>query len=53
MLVILLRRKELLFHFIHSFLAILSFLLTWGLIGLIQLASRSIAGQGSAAGGAH
>jgi putative spermidine/putrescine transport system permease protein len=34
-------------------LAILSFLLTWGLIGLIQLASRSMAGQGSAAGGTH
>ena len=34
-------------------LAILSFLLTWGLIGLIQLASRSLAGQGSAVGGAH
>jgi putative spermidine/putrescine transport system permease protein len=34
-------------------LAILSFLLTWGLIGLLQLASRSVAGQGSAAGGTH
>jgi putative spermidine/putrescine transport system permease protein len=34
-------------------LAILSFLLTWGLIGLIQFASRSLVSQGSAAGGAH
>jgi putative spermidine/putrescine transport system permease protein len=32
-------------------LAILSFLLTWGLIGLIQIASRRIAG--SAVGGTH
>jgi putative spermidine/putrescine transport system permease protein len=34
-------------------LAILSFILTWGLIGLIQLASRGIGGQGSSVGGAH
>jgi len=34
-------------------LAILSFLLTWGLIGLIQFASRSLVSQGSAVGGAH
>jgi putative spermidine/putrescine transport system permease protein len=34
-------------------LAILSFLLTWGLIGLIQFASRSLVSQGSAAGCAH
>jgi len=34
-------------------LAILSFLLTWGLIGLIQFASRRIAGQGSTVGGTH
>ncbi|MDR3669865.1 MAG: ABC transporter permease subunit [Holophaga sp.] len=33
-------------------LAILSFLLTWGLIGLIQFASR-LAGTGSALGGTH
>jgi putative spermidine/putrescine transport system permease protein len=32
-------------------LAILSFLLTWGLIGLIQFASRGV--QGSALGGTH
>ena len=34
-------------------LAILSFLLTWGLIGLIQFASRSLASSSSAVGGAH
>jgi putative spermidine/putrescine transport system permease protein len=34
-------------------LAILSFLMTWGLIALIQLASRSFKGQGSPLGGAH
>jgi putative spermidine/putrescine transport system permease protein len=34
-------------------LAILSFLLTWGLISLIQLASRTMTGQGSALGGTH
>jgi putative spermidine/putrescine transport system permease protein len=35
-------------------LAILSFLLTWGLIGLLQLASRGIGSQGaSVGGGAH
>jgi len=32
-------------------LAILSFLLTWGLIGLLQLASRGIGSQGSSVGG--
>jgi putative spermidine/putrescine transport system permease protein len=34
-------------------LAILSFLLTWGLIGLIQFASRGLVSQGSAAGAGH
>lgn len=34
-------------------LAILSFLLTWGLIGLIQFASRGLVNQGSALGGTH
>jgi putative spermidine/putrescine transport system permease protein len=34
-------------------LAILSFLLTWGLIGLIQFASRGLTSQGSALGGTH
>ena len=33
-------------------LAILSFLLTWGLIGLLQLASRGITGQGSSSAAA-
>lgn len=34
-------------------LAIMSFLLTWGLISLIQLASRSMVGGKSTVGGAH
>jgi putative spermidine/putrescine transport system permease protein len=34
-------------------LAILSFLLTWGLIAIIQLASRGFKGGGSPLGGAH
>jgi len=34
-------------------LAILSFLLTWGLIGLIQFASRSLVNQNSTVGGTH
>jgi putative spermidine/putrescine transport system permease protein len=34
-------------------LAILSFLLTWGLIALIQLASRTFNGQSSSLGGTH
>jgi putative spermidine/putrescine transport system permease protein len=34
-------------------LAIMSFLLTWGCLALMQLASRGISGQGSAAGGVH
>jgi len=34
-------------------LAILSFLLTWGLIGLIQFASRRLTGSGSTLGGTH
>ena len=34
-------------------LAIMSFLITWGCLALMQLASRGIGGQGSAAGGVH
>lgn len=34
-------------------LAIISFLLTWGSIALMQVLSRGIGGQGSAAGGVH
>jgi putative spermidine/putrescine transport system permease protein len=34
-------------------LAILSFLLTWGLIGLIQFASRGITGHSTGLGGTH
>ena len=34
-------------------LAILSFILTWGLIGLIQLVSHRMNGQGSSLGGTH
>jgi putative spermidine/putrescine transport system permease protein len=34
-------------------LAIISFLLTWGSIALMQMLSRGIGGQGSAAGGVH
>jgi putative spermidine/putrescine transport system permease protein len=34
-------------------LAILSFMLTWGLISVIQVVSRRVGGNGSSVGGAH
>jgi len=34
-------------------LAVMSFLLTWGLIALMQALSRSLGGEGGAAGGVH
>ena len=34
-------------------LSVISFLLTWGSIALMQAVSRGLGGQGSAAGGTH